>query len=62
MQRLIESTRQHATLDPSPSTAPDARLPYEPPAIAVYGSVADLTGAVGSRGKKDGRRNRRTGF
>ncbi len=66
MEQPIEIDRDDAAFAVFParaSEAPDGRIPYTPPMLAVYGSASVLTATVGTRGKRDGRRgNRRTGF
>lgn len=52
---------------PAAARAPHGRAGHEPPAYApprlvVFGDVGRLTTRVGSKGKKDGGGNRRTGF
>ncbi len=42
--------------------APDAPRPYGAPQLIVFGDLARLTMQVGTKGKKDASRNRRTGF
>lgn len=44
----------HAAREASPT--------YVPPRLAVFGNLERLTTRVGSKGKKDGGGNRRTGF
>jgi len=45
-----------------PSRREDKKKPYSPPTLKVYGTVAQLTEAVGRRGKLDrgARPNNRT--
>ena len=55
--------RSHPPGDATPHAAPHARSPYDPPTLVAYGAVRELTGTVGSVGKRDGKRTfRRTGF
>lgn len=35
---------------------------YDAPQLTVYGRLADVTAKVGTKGKRDGSGNRRTGF
>lgn len=45
-----------------PDQPANAKLGYAPPQLIKYGVLADLTAAVGTKGKKDMSGNRRTGF
>lgn len=58
-----DEIRTHPSGNATPDAAPHARSPYDPPTLVAYGSVVELTGTVGSVGKRDGPRTfRRTGF
>ncbi len=47
---------------PGTNTPQDARAAYAPPRLHVYGDLAQITAAGGSKGKKDHPATTKTGF